>query len=69
MWDGLSFLEHEAIRISAIVCARYVTSDCGGSLGQQASGQFAGLELATEGAFATRGRAQECQAPLGKFRD
>lgn len=51
-----SFMELEAIRISAIVCPGCAGDGCGSSSGQQASGHFGELELA-EGAFATRGRA------------
>ena len=41
-----------ATGIGAIVCAQNVKGACGGSSGQQASGQFRGLKLAMEGAFA-----------------
>jgi len=56
-YDGMSSLvELEAIWISAIGSPRWAGDGCGGSSGQQASGQFGELALA-EGAFATRGRA------------
>jgi len=50
------FVELEAIRTSAIGRPRCAGDGCGGSSGQQASGQIGELELA-DGAFATRGRA------------
>ena len=40
---------------------------CGGSSGQQASGQIGELELA-DGAFATRGRAPDAKPFWGNFK-